>query len=208
MYRFLIVILFFNTTATFAGNEVGNGGIGFWCAQTKKYLLLDFHEHDMLYPDNKVITENRNDFNEILDKRLLILSKLDEKASNQYKKQIKSILVNVKFLGDIVLNKTLDSFEIAKPAGCELEQFAIQRKKEENADTDFYFDKKIWSALGNKEKAGLILHEVIYEHFILIGEKNSIKARKYNAFIFSGKFEKITIAEYNKFIQDLRLTLY
>jgi hypothetical protein len=166
-----------------------------------KLILIDLNtiEHDMLSPQNKIIAENTNDFGEILEKRLLILSKLDQKASDQYKKKINSILVNLKLLSDIKLNKTFDSFEIAKPKGCLLEQFALQRKKEEKADTEFYFDKEIWSALGNKEKTGLILHEVIYEHFILVGEKNSTKARKYNAFIFSENLEKITEAEYKKF---------
>lgn len=208
MNKFLIVFIFLSVTAAYAGNEVGNGGIGFWCPQNKKYLLLDFHEHDMLYPKNKIVADETKEFGEILEKRLLILSKLDQKASDQYKKQISNILVNLKFLSDIKLNKTFDSFEIAKPKGCVLEQFAIQRKKEEKADTDFYFDKEIWSALGNIEKAGLIFHEVIYEHFILLGEKNSIKARKYNSFIFSEKFDKISGTEYKNFVQNLRIPLY
>lgn len=209
MYNFvLLFLLIFNMPTSFAGNEVGNGGVGFWCPQTKKYLLLDFYEYELLNPKHKIIATNENDLEKILNERLKILSKLDEKNFNQYSLQIKNILPKINFLNDISLNKTHDSFEIAKPKGCTLKQFALQRKKEKDHITEFYFDKEIWDNLDSLNKAGLILHEIIYEQFSLLGERNSLKVRKFNSFIFSKDFKNIAPADYKIFIQDLRLPLY
>ncbi len=202
----IILLLTLPVFSAFAGNEVGNGGIGFKCADNS-YLLLDFYEHEMLNPNSKIINVPEKKLKEILDERMAILSKLDEKTHQIYVSRLNSVIKDIKFLSEISLNKTRDSFEIAKPKNCKLEQFAIQRMNSQK-QVEFFFDKEIWDALNPVAQAGLLLHEVIYEHFILLGEKNSINVRKYNAFIFSNEFEKASPQDYKKFVASLRVALY
>ncbi len=192
---------------TFAGNEVGNGGVGFWCPKNQNYLFLDFYEYELLNPKSK-ITSSQEDFKEIIQKKLSLLSKLDSKIAANYSRHAEQIFVKINFLENITLNKTSDSFEVAQPEGCEVKQFALQRKRESDHTTEFFFDKNIWSKLNETEKAGLILHEIIYDQFSYLGENNSIKVRKFNSFIFSSNFEKTLIKDYKKFIKDLKIPLY
>lgn len=204
---FIFLTFIFYTSITYAGNEVGNGGIGFWCPESNSYLLLDFYEHELLTPDNKIAILNK-EYTQILQEKLSILSKLDAKNTNYYLKKVENILSKINFLEEISLSATNDSFEVAHPKNCIKKQFAIQKKRDSDHHTDFYFDKKIWESLNHMTKAGLILHEVIYEHFAYLGEKNSIKVRKFNSFIFSNKFERMTTDDYKKYIQDLKVPLY
>lgn len=203
----IILLMFLFMTSTYAGNEVGNGGLGFWCPQSKTYQLLDFYEHNLLSPGNPIIKSD-HDYIKIIKDRLQLLSKLDAKHSAYYERMVNQVTAKINFLDNIKLNSTKDSFELAHPKDCELKQWAVQKIALNGNDTEYFFDKGIWNSLDNISKAGLVMHEIIYDHFINLDEKNSIKVRKFNSFMFSQKFEKTNTNEYHKFIKDLKIPLY
>lgn len=191
-----------------AGNEVGNGGVGFWCEKEKTYRLLDFYEYELLNPPSKIVANTAETPEAILNARLNILKKFDAKNAELYLGKAKKLFIKMNFLDGIDLSKTNDSLEVAKPKGCQLKQFALQKRRESDHSVDFYFDRNIWDKLTPVTQAGLALHEIIYEHFSYLDEKNSIKVRKFTALIFSADFEKMSPENYSKFIKDLKLPLY
>ena len=169
--------------------------------------LLDFFEHELLNPGSRIIKSN-DDFINIAKDRLQLLSKLDPKLAIHYERRVEQITKKISFLDNIKLNNTNDSFEIAQPKDCELRQFALQRIETNGKNTEFFFDNSIWNKLDNVSKAGLVLHEIIYEHLVMLDEKNSIKVRKLNSYLFSVNFEKVKQDEFKKFVKDLNVPLY
>ena len=56
----------------------------------------------------------------------------------------------------------------------------------------------------DKNQAGLIMHEIVYEYFASVGYKNSFKPRSYHAFVFRA----YSPDQYWKFLKSLRLPIY
>ena len=72
-------------------------------------------------------------------------------------------------------------------------------------DSRFIIRQDIWDELTNTQKAGLITHEILHEHFTKLGEENSIKARRVNAFLNGPQVNGET---FWKMIRDLELPVY
>jgi len=105
------------------------------------------------------------------------------------------------FIPDIVLKDIPDTDSNFFPAHCEVEQIVIREVPEHSDDPTFTFSKDLWDAFSindnaNDHRAGLILHEVIYEHFIYLKEPNSRRARYYNTLVLSDKFDNWTLYKY------------
>ncbi len=102
----------------------------------------------------------------------------------QLRNRIGIILDNMKFIpeGNRLLPVN-DSHEIIVPKKCGAEQSVNYFN-----DRTILFDLEIWNALNETNKAALIMHEAIYKELreSALPEKNSKRARHYNAFLFAG----------------------
>ena len=91
-----------------------------------------------------------------------------------------------------------DSGHIATPHGCEIVQIAVQKEPEFPDEKTFTISKDLWDhqALDERSKAGLILHEVIYQKALKSSHTDSIKTRYLTSFLTSTKFVPEAVGQY------------
>lgn len=196
---FLVLSAFAQSPMSSNGNGVGNGGDMVSCKVDGE--LLDFTEAKLL-KRFEILRRPMTDWKHYSQVRLEILNKVDSRLSAQYKTVLSTIHNRLKFIENADFRDVPDSFEIAIPSGCKLEQVAIQQ------DGQIHINKKLWDKLDGVNHAGLIMHEIIYEHFITLGEKNSVKVRQFNAMLFSNELNRMTTKEYQEYVRLLGLKLY
>lgn len=202
-YKTLIVGFLFTTSAfanqqLMGGNEVGNGGDVVVCSESIE--LLDFYESRV--KNGSEITVTGATETEIIKTVLAHLKTVDQKRAELFEKEAGKFIERTNFMKGARLTDIPDSHHLFLPSqeGCKIEQIAILGKTEKK----FLVNLDLWEKLNPMQKAGLIMHEVIYEHFAVLGEKNSIKARSYNSYVF-GLNSK---ANYWNFVRGLRLPFY
>jgi hypothetical protein len=189
-----------------AGNRVGNGGNVVLC-EAAAPVLLDFYEASE--NGRKISSYTGAKYSEILEQRLKLLEKVAPKLAAQYKKRVTTIVGEFDFKGQVTLVNADDSVHAFKPADekCAVKQTAIRRTVFEGSKR-FAIDNKIWERMNGLQKAGLIMHEVVYEHFAKLGETDSRTARRLNALLFSDDLQSMTSGKFWLFIKELAIPLY
>ena len=183
-----------------AGNRVGNGGDVVICPE--KSTLLDFYERP------PVAAAGAKDYQAILAQRIAALAKAAPKLAEQYGRRAKSIGNEIDFKADVKLTDVKDSLHAFEPDddNCKVRQIAIRQNQP--VGKRFLIDDRSWKALDAQNKAGLILHEIIYEHLAKLGQTDSRKVRKLNAHIFSSAIETEGSGKFWLMIKDLEIPLY
>jgi hypothetical protein len=190
--------------AAYATNKVGNGGNVVVCKNetTSSQQVLDFYENEVTEPSS-ITKTNLEIAQEQVDK----LKEVAPELHKQYNLRLKSILSEFDYKKDVRLMDVKDSLHAFTPASkdCNVIQTIIRKETVTSDEKRFLVDKGTWEKLNAFQQAGLIMHEMIYEHFYRLGEKNSVKARKLNAFLFKTTLTKKTFWEY---IKDLDVPIY
>ena len=197
----LFIFAFTLSHIALAQNRIGNGGDIVICPHNKP-IILDFYENQ-----SNLIQNNSDDYKEIIKSRIALLEKANPKLSDQYKRRLLQIENEIEFKKNITLVDVKDSEHLFEPKDkkCKLNQIAIRKNNTIGNEKRFIIDEELWSKMDNINKAGLIMHEIIYEHFYNLGEKNSTKARKLNNYLFSLNFDK---SNFWKLIQELKIPIY
>lgn len=185
------------------GNQVGNGGKGVVCGDgagnITRVEVLDFYEGRILYGLEPVFPDGT-----FVEKAKAAASRFavhDSARAWRYTSEIDHFLSNTRYV-DSPLIETPDSDHIvAPPLGCEIRQIAIQMKPTFPGDRLFTIDRTLWSHLGESDKAGLILHEVIYTEGIARGHKNSVAVRYLNTIASSDSISKMSDSEYKRILK-------
>ena len=187
------------------GNEVGNGGDVIVC-KDNKVMLLDYHEaKDYGFDIN--LKEDDVGYRPVLLNIISEFKKIDSKLADQYLKRLNEIDIEINFKESVDLVDIPDSYHVSLPKSCELKQVAIRLKEMRNGK-QFVIDKDLWRKLDTGHQAGLILHEIIYEHFLFLGEKNSKKARYMNGLISHiGSGNKLKVS-YKELLRDREIPIY
>lgn len=201
----LLMLICGVTVSAIAGNKVGNGGNVVTC-KTPDTLgaparLLDFYESDINPKDADKTYE------EILEQKFSQLKIASPKLSAQYLKRSKEIVNEIDFKSSTEFESIPDSLHLFKPLAkdCEVVQTAIRRLLVVGKEKRFLVRKDIWDQLDATNKAGLLSHEIIYEHLSKLGELTSIKARKINSYVFAGD---IKANDFWKMMKELELPIY
>src|SRR5665213_2956999 len=173
----IVLVLLFFTAKSFAGNEVGNGGNAVVCKTSVQ--LLDFYEAKVLrsvVPDPKI---TGSDPYEIVKARLKLLEKIDPKSAKIFGSNLERLRQDVSFEDDISIRAIDDSAHafVPKDPDCEVKQLAVLRKKPLPGEKRILVNNVIWKKMAPVQQAGLLLHEIIYEHLAFLGETDSAKAR-------------------------------
>ncbi len=201
----IFILLILTPFHLFAGNEVGNGGDVIICKENVQ--LLDYFEAKNF---NFTIANfnEQDDYKKIVIKILDAFSATDQKLADQYKLRFTKMDDLIEFKSDVNLADIPDSHHELVPKDCNLKQIAIRRPDEKNPKL-FLIDQDLWNKLDHTNKAGLVLHEIIYEHFLYLGEKNSKKARYMNALITHLASDKATLPKtYKTLLQELSIPIY
>lgn len=203
--KYLLLLSFLIGASSFAsGNRVGNGGNVVACAD--KTALLDFVESNL-----PLITANpEHSYKEVIAEVLKNLKRLSPLQAEQYTRRAAFFTDDTEFKAGISLIGVPDSKHVFKPEdkNCEVRQIAIRRNEASVVTKRFVIDEKLWKKLSERDKAGLVLHEIIYEHLFKLGEEDSVKARAINAYIFSDKAFQEGPETYWKMIKDFKLPIY
>ena len=186
------------------GNRVGNGGDIVLCPRTQD--LLDFYENAGAV---RVFQDQKNT-SAVLEQVFKNLERLSPKQARQYKARAESFMTDTDFKKDVALENIKDSKHVFGPKdkNCSIKQIAIRRNETDLDGKRFIVDESLWNKLSPRGQAGLIMHEVIYEHLWKLGEEDSVRARKLNAYLFSNKAFADSQDAYWKFIKDLNLPIY
>lgn len=205
-------VLIFLAHFALAGNKVGNGGDVVFCepsaSRSAGVELLDFYE---LKANGRNLDELKPESShmEIIEEKLNRLDDLAPRLAKQYKRRVKSILSEIDKKEGIQLTDVEDSAHISLPANCSLKQIAIRKPRVSGAgEMRFIFDLALWNQLDERNKAGLILHEIIYEHLAKLGEKDSRSARRMNGLFFSKEFSSLSKGQFWKMIGKLEVPIY
>lgn len=207
----LVLLLVLHAAPLQAQNRVGNGGNVVACvegkdARLRSARLLDFYESDHTFPAR----DGKADYAAIISERLEALKKKDQALAAQYTERWESMRKELSFREGIALTEVDDSEHVFKPAdkNCAVKQIALRKNNVAPGEPRFIVNKDYWEKLAPVDRAGLVLHEIIYEHFFKLGEKNSVKARAFNARLFAQRFETDSVDEYWKFVAGLKVPLY
>jgi hypothetical protein len=210
MKYILLIILVFVCIEITAGDRVGNGGDVVICKSTIR--ILDYEEADQL---NLKINMNKKNVIPYIDRVTSIIKKfkeVDKELSKQYLKRLETIIKEINFKDNVDLVDVKDSKHFMLPKGCALKQIAIKltnaQIKADGSKISFIVDKSLWDKLDSNNKAGLILHEIIYEHFFILGEKNSVKARYMNSLITHFFDNGVLPGKYKKLLQKMKIPIY
>lgn len=203
--KILVLIYALMISLAHGGNEVGNGGDVIVC-EDNNVMLLDYHEAKE-YGFDINLTKDSVGYRSILLDIISKFKKVDPKLADQYLKRINEIDIEINFKESVDLVDIPDSHHVSLPKNCELKQIAIRLKEKRNGK-QFVIDKDLWGKLDVRHQAGLILHEIIYEHFLFLGEKNSKKARYMNALISHiGSGNKLKTS-YKELLRDREIPIY
>lgn len=170
---------------SFAGGSDGGGGNGVVCydqKDPKKILsvdLLDFYEGRIL--EGYQIPERQGSFKEIYNE---VVGKSATEEIKEFLKSYVNLERGFKYLPEGVRLKPInDSSEIFIPDNCKVEQIInFQGASRIFVVGDF------WKLLTDTQKAGLLLHEVIWLTERTGGVKNSSRARRTVARYFADNY--------------------
>lgn len=194
------------TTLVFAVSEIRNGGHVIICTNadgTKSYEVIDGYEAKMI--DLVKINLGAEDLNP-QEKALIAVERLKEVDPERYQ-MLKDKINNFFSFASLIPNfrPTFidDSFLVGTPPNCSLRQFAVQRRNATGMSV--LIDGDLWNEIkSTDQQAILILHEVVYELFINIGEENSANTRIFmNRILSEGDPLMSNPEEYRNFLSRL-----
>jgi hypothetical protein len=181
-------IMFAAVSNVMAGPRViGNGGNLVVCG--KKLKLLDYFEAETLL-NLKINLDSQKTVEANLETLLLRLKNVNPKLANHYSKWWQSFYNEAHFINQIDLNPINDSFHIAVPKDCHVEQVVVQQNPEFPGDFRYTINKDLWSQLDSISQAGLIFHEIAYRELIqnrsaAQADLDSVAVRHLNGYLAS-----------------------
>lgn len=214
MRLFLLTVLFSGNALASAdfpiklfGDQVGNGGKIIVCRSEQEEIistkLLDFYESEILYSLASDFTGDS--YLEMAANAAARLEAFDSRRANRYRLQVEDFLQNTRFVTSPLIETPDSDHIVAPPFGCNLEQVAIQLKPSFPQDRLFTINRDLWDAMSDADKAGLVLHEVIYNEAIARGHKNSIGVRYINAVVSSDRISSMSETEYYDVIHSAKM---
>ena len=178
------------TASAFAssGTTVGNGGNSIVCKNTSGQIasveILDFFEartnglllklNDRLPDFKSILIENLNRWQSIAPQRV-----------EQYKKWLTEFESETLFVSGANIPSIPDTGSVILPAGCELHPIAFQRPNSEiyPGVKRYTISKDLWDLMDEVQRAGLVMHELIYREGILAEHMTSFPTRYFNGYL-------------------------
>ena len=193
------------------GYEVGNGGVVVVCRDARDGVesveLLDFYEARLKLHDFRPSLGPANwDIDTKVAFALSRLARLDQVRSSEYQVEARKFFPNTLFSASLRLPDTKDYGEVPPLGkGCRIEQLAVRKKPILKGEIEYTIHEPYWKKLSVDEKAGLVLHEIVYKDAIRLGQKNSVKVRTLVAVVASDRIEGMTPSDYNQLMVQLKM---
>lgn len=169
-----------------------------WAKKTKRWTISDFTEMylsrldkvttDEAYAEIKATVDQLN-----ADMKIFTYKSLYEFQMNfSYEDASKSNLVKFE-VANFGLTPDLSIARV--PLNCQLVQAAIQGVVELPGDKLFHLSAEIWYEFDNAERAGLLMHEAIYNYARKYGQTNSRKTRYIVGLLNTFEYEQMSPLE-------------
>lgn len=227
----MMVTLSFICTKAFAdGDRVGNGGDAVLCYTDgkTKAMTLDYYEMEnqtLMKNHVEELPGNHLDKVRAVIKRTILYNPFLSARMEKYLQIFinSHLITESSYLVDIADS---DISLIQLPPNCWLVQAAIQVKKPEPFTPKFLIERETWELMDETQKAGLVLHEILYLMFLdgkheydrsftqrefiyrfvnkreLDGKENSDLTRKFVRVLSSEQFHiKMSQKEFNEMIK-------
>ena len=186
------------------GSEAGNGGNTVVCRDSAGKVLtvelLDFYEARVMRGINRDLGDSTLGAAEKIELALKRLDPLSPLRANDYRKQALEFDSNALYLPGIQLVPVPDSFHVAFPDGCAVEQAAVRKTPVFPEDRLYTINKDLWDRMDGDSRAGLVLHEIIYRE---LAADVSVGARYFNSYLTSRKLEAMTRGDFIKLIREV-----
>lgn len=205
-YGIFIFILFpawFASNQSYAGHSVGGGGTGVVCHDANEDIS-SIEIYDYFYARKLGRDINLGPSNETYQTQAQValdrLAKLSPLRAKKYADQIRSFESpqEANFLKDTSIFHVPDLGQpVLDPGpGCELVQIVFQQEPRFSRDKRYLINEFYWKLLNQTQKAGLVLHEVIYREAMSYGQNDSSGAREFNITFSEESSTKMTFQEF------------
>lgn len=216
MIKFLCFGLFFAShlwampfESSLDGDERGNGGDAVVCYGTQEEIhsveLLDYWEADVYWKMGRETPDPTQPFMTKVFALIDKLKDLDPPKHQRYSAWAHSFMSETNLMPEVELKDIPDSLIWVFPKGCRIEQIAIQKRPLYQEDPRYIISQDLWELMDENNRAGLILHEIIYRDAIERGQTNSQHTRYFNAKISSTAFGNISLREYETVLDQVNL---
>ncbi len=193
-------------TTVHAGHIHGNGGDVLVCGDVATgaatYELLDFFEAKTMRNLTIDIGSSTLDVPTMVEIALKRLHRFDPERTTMYRSWASTFMNEANFLSNTTLTDIDDSGYVVHSDDCVVKQIAIQMTPMTVLDKRYLIDAKLWSRLDNTNKAGLILHEIIYRDALERGQENSIGVRFFTGLLASTYIEGVDAAIYESLMTN------
>ena len=210
MFNVIVCSSLFFSVFSWSGPRVtGNGGDGVVCRDgrgvIKSVRLLDYYEAQTernITPRLGQATTAQN--TAIMLGRLQRQDAILFKAVMSYYTKFES---EMQMIPNANFEDIPDSQHLTFPPSCRVEQMAVQRPPIMASDKYYFINQNLWNYLPAPDRAGLILHEVLYriylDHFGVLPEVNSRVVRLFVALLAADRLKSLSSTDY----ESLRVKL-
>ena len=190
-----MICLLLPRMAAASGFGVGNGCNGLVCNGNSSFEILDHYE--LTVNGGKLtLNDKLGDYVTILNDLFNRWQTVAPKRMELYRQWLKEFSYEAAYITGISIPPTGDTGFVAIPANCELKGFAFQRPDHElfPGVKRYVINKTYWDRLSEVQKAGLVLHELIYREGIKLSHKTSYPTRYFNGYLSSATPKSETYA--------------
>lgn len=192
----ILLGLILSTQSAFAAKIIGNGGDVVVCEKRMPQTqLLDFYEAAKL-SDLRLVDPEGHTY---LEK----VNSLANRVSKRFPALARSIMADVdvfekrkKIMDDVELKDIDDSHHTVLPPHCQIAQIANQKAPLFPRHPWFIIDAALWAGLDETNKAGLVIHEIIYRQGLRYGLEHSMGVRYLVGLLFSTELDAISDREW------------
>ncbi len=187
---FFFIALLCSSISMGNAKVVGNGGNVIVCKDAREKVtsvqLLDYFE---LQQNGGSLQLNPalGDFTAMLKNLLARWKTVAPKRMEQYSKWLDSFISEAGFYSGIEIPPTEDTGVIGIPTGCAIHPAAFQRPDSEifPGVRRYTLSKDLWDQMSEVQRAGLVLHELIYREAIQSLHATSFATRYLNGYLSS-----------------------
>lgn len=205
-FSILFSMLF--SSLALASVKIGNGGLVAYCeAHSDKKIesieLPDFLEARFRWDLNLPSLKDKTPWKTQVENVLVQLSKRSPLRAQIYGEWLETFTADAKFVEGFELPSTNDAIYLPFPINCKVKQAIVQIDPEVPQDKRYYINVEIWKELSENQKAGLVMHELIYREALKNDFSDSKWVRYFNALLWSNSIATVDAASWAQLFTNL-----
>lgn len=191
------------------GGNTGGGNVvecpkpeGTYVGMETVVSLLDYHEAEINFPDFKIDLGKGKDELALVRNVLDRMSRLDKDRAADYWALASRFHKEANFVTGVQLPIVDDLGPVIMGEGCKVVQVAVQNMTKFKATKKYTVHKGIWDKMPTRDRAGLILHEVVYNEALNRSRAGSLETRYINSLISSALMGSLDAKDYEDHLKD------